>query len=1010
MGTTIRREPNLTALPKKVTPHYENVLNFKGLHITDNPFTADQASASDMLNVYVDDNNALTVRPRLEKDNDYDTIVGGYTLVKVEPLKNGKILLLLNGTTPVVKLVINNTTYTVSGVGTINVNTCNFYEDGDISVDGKIYLFDENGAKYIKKDGSAYVCGSISDIAYTPTVEVHKDLALGKTTENEPYNAFNNKYKLSYITNENLFSSPLPDGIDSKKITVTTINNKYENISLNATTGIGYKLLYFITDKLLTLNKSVTSIATNGSGNVVIYCCQDESCYISRDYGRTFDVLEISYENNGIIEWRPLFAKKIQINSAGNIFWARTSDNKLIRVVNNVFDVSVDLSNTITISNTQYKTYRQNMAIMKVSYTGDSCYISQTFVYNGGGTPSIGSDGECLLEISRVVENQTVVTKFGIINPNATSIGGISDVKLAKDDGDVFVSLCYQAVTTIGDAATVTNFIINRKNKTISSSYTYQRASGESYENLIWVKSNVLSIITSSGVINRKITSDINDTIVVSDTAISYLFTFVPDICLLINNLVYATRHAETVICEIKTNANGVVIDNTLNKVVYDTLITPMLATDTFTVSDIGVYYGVQNKAIYTNNAYLLDIDWLAVEYTDHTSDYKINKSTNYAIWRDSLWLYGYKNQLGWSGYVNGKRDFTYFPEDQIFELGIDTTPLNEKSDITGFNIIGDSVASAYKRNKIFLITPTTINNIDTYIYSECKAEQGNDTMGQTVTTPLSALPIQVNRDGVFALTNLTNVYAADKVATLISAKINEKFLKEDLSNIKLISFKYWLFIFIPGDTSKVYVYDDRFAEWYYWELPVKILNIFKTHDSLYCVSDDNVIFKFNPKEKIVSIDSSDAVTLYYDDVYVEGADNCFDAYGIQGKNIVWYWSSQILPLNSVSYAKQLNKTTFIVADSDVTDGYAFNFSIKGWRKKRTLVKSSDLDGTVYSVQATTKRTNINRAHFIQLTVTNAMLENHQLVLSKTLKTDIDTNDQKVRLIGVSFKFKYLEV
>ena len=64
----------------------------------------------------------------------------------------------------------------------------------------------------------------------------------------------------------------------------------------------------------------------------------------------------------------------------------------------------------------------------------------------------------------------------------------------------------------------------------------------------------------------------------------------------------------------------------------------------------------------------------------------------------------------------------------------------------------------------------------------------------------------------------------------------------------------------------------------------------------------------------------------------------------------------------------------------------------------------------MYSIQATTKRTNINRAHFIQLTITNAMLENHQLMLNKTLKTDIDTNDQKVRLIGVSMKYKYLEV
>ena len=127
MGTTIRRQPNLTQLPKKVTPHYENIINFKGLHITDNPFTAEASSASDLLNVYIDDTNALTVRPRLEKSDDLDAVVGTYTLVKIEPLTNGKILLLMNGTTPVIKLVINNVTYTVSDVGEINPYMCSFY-------------------------------------------------------------------------------------------------------------------------------------------------------------------------------------------------------------------------------------------------------------------------------------------------------------------------------------------------------------------------------------------------------------------------------------------------------------------------------------------------------------------------------------------------------------------------------------------------------------------------------------------------------------------------------------------------------------------------------------------------------------------------------------------------------------------------------------------------------------------------------------------------------------------
>lgn len=1006
MGTTIRREPNLTSLPKQATPHYENVLNFKGLHVTDNPFTADEASASDMLNVYVDDNNALTVRPRLEKSDDYDTIIGDYTLIKVEPLKNGKILLLLNGTTPVVKLVINNTTYTVSGVGTINVNTCNFYEDGDISVDGKIYLFDENGAKYIKKDGNAYVCGSISDIAYTPTVEIDKDLELGVSTKKEEYNVFTNKYKISYITKETPYDTNLTEFLN-KKVTLNTKfrNDTYSFIPENIET------IQFFKSPIRAIPGVYSQISMSNNGKILTYVdVQSKQVYISNDYGLNFEVYTASKDN---VVYIPSQILKAWVSGDGTCLITIDENGVLTKFKNKIHIADVDLTNlaynNVTYSCIRFGNSYLNNVYVTTNYSGTKIAFNYMFdiadeqtqhmcimclnddfttmhihkKVTGGYLDkfkylSMNEDGDYCVYWGSQHENAGIICTF---NQNSQPNMNFRILSGAPTDPtypiyikDNISAVLWLSNTSVGFIALASGlgeyglFVLNFEKQQVltNTNYSIKQTSNYDYTHL-FMANNAIYIAQPNTNIMKK-----------------YNFSVVD---------------GDYIITDVGLDITATTTDCPFNSKIFTT-----------TIIKNGILYDGSLGNLYTNNGYIDDINWISVEYSDYDIAYKINKSTNYMVWRDSLWLYGYKNQLGWSGYVNGKRDFTYFPEDQIFELGIDTTPLGEKSDITGFNVVGDNVASAYKRDKIYLIQPTTINNKDTYLYSECKAEQGNNTMGQTVVTPLSALPIQVNRDGVFALTNLTNVYAADKVATLISGKINEKFLKEDLSNIKLIAFKYWLFIFIPDNTSKVYVYDDRFAEWYYWELPIKVLNVFKTHDNLYCVSDDNVVFKFNPKEKLVNIDTSDAITLYYDDVYTEGEDNCFDAYGVQGKNVVWYWTSQILPLNSVSHAKQLSKTTFIVADSDVTDGYAFNFSIKGWRKKRTLVKSSDLDGTVYSVQATTKRTNINRAHFIQLTVTNAMLENHQLVLSKTLKTDIDTNDQKVRLIGVSFKYKYLEV
>ena len=993
MGTTIRREPNLTALPKKVTPHYENIINFKGLHITDNPFTADSSSASDLLNVYIDDTNALTVRPRLDKSDDLDAVVGTYTLVKIEPLTNGKILLLMNGTTPVIKLVINNVTYTVSDVGTINPYMCSFYEDGDISTEGKIYLFDENGTKYIKKQNSSYVCGSISDIAYIPTVEVNKDITLNTSTKKDPYNVFTNKYKISYSTP----TTPYDYSVDfavGKSAVINTNDASYETDN--------YKKHYsYLTNGVLKEINGVYEVVASKDGSVVLYNTKDDNCYISTNYGKNFDTLLCS-ENDMLL---PIKATHIAISGDGSTILTITSDNILKVYKNRVLWVTEDLNNLSYNGHYYLLTTAINNVYITIDYLGTTWAISPFWLNETNGDVSYDDRFEYVgLFTTNVVNNNVNVTKTMVAIKDSNVEYKYDTTGLLLNDDGTYCALLYNYRNV--------NFRVKflKTSTSVFSNYT-DLDQYTSYCELLWKANSVFVCKKSQTQLMSFVITDVNT--ITTNTYTTNTGLYMVD-GFFINTAdglcyIFANGYTNVPVYKITFTANNITnvdVLYSLNKISISSS-----QPRKNTIAD-GFWYIINNgNKIYSNNAYTVDKDWLSVVYTDYTAPYTLKNATKYALWQDKLWLYGVKNLLGWTG-VNDKlkRDFTYIPENQIFELGIDTTPLNEKTDITGFNVIGDNIACAYKRDKIYLITPTKVSNIDTYMYSECKAEQGNIIVGETVTTPLTALPIQINRDGVFALTNLTNVYAADKIATLISAKINEKFLKEDLSNLKVIAFKYWLLIFIPGDITHVYVYDDRSAEWFYWELPIKVLNVFKTHDDLCCVADDNQVYKLNPKEKIVAINSDDAVTLYYDDVYVEGADNCFDAYGVQGKNIVWYWTSQTIPLNSISYAKQLNKTTFIVADSDAADGYAFNYSIKGWRKKRTLVKSSDLDGTVYSIQATTKRTNVNRAHFIQLTITNAMLENHQLMLNKTLKTDIDTNDQKVRLIGVSMKYKYLEV
>ena len=84
MGNTIRREPVNFSIPASPDYKFLNITNFRGLDVSSNPFELATNTASDCLNVYVDETNTLTTRPRLEKKELKDG--------------SGKDILPLNGT------------------------------------------------------------------------------------------------------------------------------------------------------------------------------------------------------------------------------------------------------------------------------------------------------------------------------------------------------------------------------------------------------------------------------------------------------------------------------------------------------------------------------------------------------------------------------------------------------------------------------------------------------------------------------------------------------------------------------------------------------------------------------------------------------------------------------------------------------------------------------------------------------------------------------------------------
>jgi hypothetical protein len=329
--------------------------------------------------------------------------------------------------------------------------------------------------------------------------------------------------------------------------------------------------------------------------------------------------------------------------------------------------------------------------------------------------------------------------------------------------------------------------------------------------------------------------------------------------------------------------------------------------------------------------------------------------------------------------------DPTYIPLSSYNDLGEDF------EEITGLSIVNDNVLSAYKRNRIYIITPVTVGNEETYSYTETKNVVGNDVPDAPILTILTEMPTIVSYDGIFALNQLENVQSSDRITTLISENINPRWLKEsseDIDNCKTLNRLYWTYYILPHkrigdenkDYTKIYLLDNRTQQWYYWELPIYVINAMVKDNKTHFVNENGTVFTLEITDLIHEFNPD--VTEYYDKVNDE-------------KLIIpWHWTSQILSLSTINYSKKLVDTTFILTDTDTQDEYGLDYSFKAWRKSVSETNATTISNNIHYVQSTTKRTMIPRFNFIQIKLSNTA-------------EDLDNN--KLRLVGLGLKYVLLE-
>lgn len=192
MSTRNSRQPISFKIPSTQAVKFSNLTEFKGIEISDNPFNTDMNSASDLLNLYVNESNALSTRPRLHLLYDLASkLPTDFEFIGIYYLNSGY---LIHGKEGLVYKMFDMTnegviTPITASSTTIPINRCKVFEQNGIT-----YVLD--GVDFRKI--TSFTLTSVYNNGYIPTTSVGKTQLTGGSPY-EGLNLLSTKFKESYF-------------------------------------------------------------------------------------------------------------------------------------------------------------------------------------------------------------------------------------------------------------------------------------------------------------------------------------------------------------------------------------------------------------------------------------------------------------------------------------------------------------------------------------------------------------------------------------------------------------------------------------------------------------------------------------------------------------------------------------------------------------------------------------------------------------------------------------------
>lgn len=927
MGNTIRREPVSFDLPK--TPDYRhlNITNFRGLDVSSNPFELDSNTASDCLNVYVDESNTLTTRPRLQKKylNLLDVLGKNWEPIGYYQLHNGYLLHGKQGYKAVMKLFIetekdeyvdsDKELLDVNPVSPLQIptNKCKVFEQGDT-----IYLL--TGTDYLRITNDHKLASVEGYIPTTATVDID-----GNRHEVESLNLLSDKYKESYYW----------DGLRKPKIDLgaSNISVGYEKIDFKAFFGenkhVRIHKVFPKEHKILVGVSDPNAIEGLAFTNEKPYLLSYKNAILTNLYEFDVDTTHAhDYYYVGCGE------------TTDYIYFATTTKLNCFHL-NSVIGTYNKSTVDVNLSEGWHIEY------LKCDPSGYYCYIN---IYN--------------FNTQQMAIQRTILCYTGPYY-NFDGVGYNGKLEFGTD------LYSFYEINNLLYVLRGSDLFLIETNRLIIKGSIPKDEYGQTQSISTSVASDIVWVWTGKEYDLYSITDLTNK-----------LETYSAEIvdARLFSNAAY-------VILRYNDSARIKIIPDITNY--SDNYISPIyIQDDTFV--DIAYYpnnyysyYKTKQEAVF----YVCINDYIDVTTSTTNKNWSDKRDALLKSYINTRFDNNYWFASGNRYYRSRNNDPTYFPITEYNDLGDSNLP------ITGFNLANDTTLIAYKDDRLYLVQPfETSSGAREYSITESKNTVGNTAIDAPIVTTLTEIPLQINYDGVYGLSQLSNVSATERIADLMSRPINQRWLDIPdtlIKNAKTLNRLYWTYIIIPdNDYTQIYLLDNRTNSWYYWELPIVVADSFVVDNRTEFADKNGEIYYLTTTDIDVPNDGNVLITEYYDD----------------GEKLIdWYWQSQIMHLGTINYTKRLVNTTFILTDDDTTDGYGLKYGFKVFRKLASSVPDHTISNDINLVRSTTQKTNISKFGFLQMKISNITAKDSGTEQRKEFRNN------KLRLVGLGLKYVLLE-